>query len=49
MAFEAGLQYLLREEHWADGPGWVLSLGHTLVSGSRCPCLPKTLTELGRH
>lgn len=35
VAFRAGLQYLLHGEHWADGLGWVLSPGHTLVSGPR--------------
>lgn len=33
-------------EHWADGLGWVLSLGHILVSGSQGSYLQKGLTEL---
>lgn len=49
MVFGAGLQYLLDEDDWDDGLGWVLSLGHALVSGLQCPCLLKGLTELGQH
>lgn len=49
MVFRARLQYLLDEDPWDDGLGWVLSLGHTLVPGLQCPCLLKGLTELGQH
>lgn len=37
MLFGAGLQYLLDEDHWAGGLGWVLGLGHTLFLSLSVP------------